>query len=163
VFGFGKKEKRKEELRQMGANYADSFIRELDRVLELRFGAVSENYMMVFRAALLAALKATDAPPIFLARVDFDFFCEQVDELKVNIRSFVDEAMSEWIKTNEEFGFAEVSNQAIEHRISNITSNLKLEGLNLFTEYMRPLKDADGLFRLEYPEIAANFPEDEES
>jgi hypothetical protein len=96
-----------------------------------------------------------------MARIEFDIFLKQVDELEINLRSYVNEAMTEWIKAMKEMGLSEPTNQLIDARVSNVTSNLTVDGLGLLTDYARPLKDADDVFRLNFPEISANFPEEE--
>lgn len=143
-----------------GEAAAESFSAEVDEFIKVRFDPVFGRYIDVFRNQLQQALRPQDGPPIVVAQIEFDVFCENVDELSEKMTKEIAESCEEWINLFREMGTVDECENYIESKISNFNESLKASGLEVLADYAIPLKDADNLWRADNPELAAKFSAD---
>lgn len=82
---------------EMGREAAQAMIDDFERFMAARFGNIHENCQHVFRSCLQKSLSRQDAPPMLVARIEFKFFLEEVDELKPKMLAEIDVAMAKWL------------------------------------------------------------------
>ena len=133
---------------KFGQRAANSMTSDLDAFMDRRFAGVFENY-----------LAGGDAPPLTLARIEFNVFRENVSEMKSKMTDESLVASLEWVKAFDQVDGGEGAKLLVTSRGDRFCTDLTLAGLKLLTDYTEGLKDADIHWRKANPELSAKFPE----
>lgn len=164
MFGWGKKKTAKPEdthAYQLGADMGRQMGDAVNEFIEPRFATVGDGYLNVLRDRLRLCFDDTRAPPIVLARIEYNIFKDNVIELKSKMPDEFQMYLSDWYNAADIVGIRTDLDQLIAQRVGDFSSNLLLRGLNVMTnEYGDALISADAAWRSRYPERAAQFPKE---
>ena len=153
------KRSRQESAYDLGAECANDFVASLRLFVETRFQPVHQQFLEILAKNFRDNMHRTDAPPLTLARIDYDVFLENVEDIRTKMHTEITERMRDWIELSNDLGVRANMGQAIEAEIDNFCANLTLHGVKLFADYVIPLKHADDAWRKSNASLAANFPE----
>lgn len=150
---------------RFGAETGKYMAQEIDEFIETRGVIVGMNFLNVLRERLQLALKSTEAPALFCARIEYRTFVEQVDDMPDRLANEAREKLCGWLKVARTMEVLPTFHQLIEKKVGDFCESLKAEGLKVVGEYAIPLKDADDFWRNANPELCKHFPDpdDEET
>jgi hypothetical protein len=144
---------------QPGADVGRQMAEAVQAVTEARFKSVQDGYLNVLRDRFRLALNQADAPPITLARIEYNVFIENVGELKTKMPPEFQATLAEWVKVVDELGIRAEFDRILGDRIDEFTANLLMLGLNVMrNEYGTALSSADDAWRAKNPELSAQYP-----
>lgn len=164
MFGWFKKQPeqtnaKETEAYKMGQEASQAMTAAVDDYMTARFEPVFKNYLGVLNGCLDRVYKP-DAPPIVIARVEFQNFRENVVELRATMLDEINVTMWEWIDLSEHIGSRDVFDKYIVHVVNEYQNRLTMAGFQLTIDRADELKTADDKWRRMYPGKAAQFPPD---
>jgi len=145
---------------QLGREMADNFANDLERLMQIRFGPVAENYLGVLQGQLNKCLNPTDAPPIIVARIEYKVFTENLDELCDKMTAEIQATLSDHLAIADTAGVRENFDELLRVNVSNYCRKLLEDGLQRLLDMANALKLADDKWRVVHPELSAKFPAD---
>ena len=156
------RKKQAPEAYKLGQRAADGMVADLDRFMRLRFDPVRANYLKVLRDGFDRSFDPPEAPPMIMARIEYNSFLENVDVLLQKMPPEITTAMREWRDLSDKMGLGARAqfNQIVNHRVETFMSNLRSSGLQMFLDLADGLKAADDRWRAAHPEMSAQFPPD---
>lgn len=150
----GDTQRAKEMGEKAGADMASDF----NLIIEVRFKPVVERYLSVLRDCLHGSFNNPDAPPIWLTRVHYASFVENVGKLKTDMAAEIYERMGEWVHFANEVGVREQFDEGVAKRVDDFVSDLTARGMKMVADYGEGLLEADKSWRSAHPEKALHFP-----
>jgi hypothetical protein len=145
---------------QLGRETAENFANDLERLMQIRFGPVADNYLGVLQSQLDKCLNPTDAPPITVARIEYKVFMENLDELRDKMTAEIQTTLSEHLAIAGTAGVRENFDELLRVNVSNYCRKLTEDGLQRVIDMANALKLADDQWRVVHPELSAKFPAD---
>jgi hypothetical protein len=141
-----------------GRQTAEHFSNDLDRLFQVRFGPVADGYLSVVQGQFNKSLDPTDAPPIVIARIEFDVFRENVTELRNKMTAEIEATLSDHLKIADMLDSRDKFVELIEAKVQAYCDKLTQDGLQRLIDMANALKLADGQWRVAHPELSAKFP-----
>jgi hypothetical protein len=162
MFGWFKKQSRPEdtEAYKQGKRMVESMTADLQQFMSTRFDPVFDGYVGALTERFETVYDNDEAPPIILARIEFDIFNDHVRELREKMGAEVNAAMREWLETADLIGGRSDFQKLIDTTIGSFQDRLTMTGLQAFIDRADDLKVADDKWRKANPERAAQFPAD---
>lgn len=145
---------------QLGREVAESFANDLEKLMEIRFRPWAEGYLNVVQKQYNAALNPTNAPPIIVAKVEYQIFLEKVNALRDKMGEEIRATLSDHMRIADQVDMRDQFNQLIDVTISNYYRKLIEDGLQRLLDMGHALKAADDEWRPAHPELSAKFPSD---
>jgi hypothetical protein len=145
---------------QLGRETAGNFADDLERLVQIRFGPVADNYLGVLQDLLNKCLNPTEAPPIIMARIQYKDFLENLDELRDKMTAEIQATLSEHLAIADQIDSRDKFVELIRVNVSNYCSKLTEDGLQRVIDMANALHVADDKWRATHPELSAKFPAD---
>jgi hypothetical protein len=146
---------------QWGKDYAQELVGLFDTFLTERFDPVRINYLELLKKFIKESLNSKDAPPSTTARIQFELFIEQVGEL----RSKMSEELTLFVRGMLENTIQVIPNahsmfdELVIARVEDFLLRLKVESVNVMSDHVEPLTEADIAWRKANPTLSSKFPE----
>jgi hypothetical protein len=164
MFGWFKKTPKVEdtEAYNMGQRFIESVNADLEHFMTWRFKSAFDGYLKILNDRFDSAYDSPEAPPITLARIDFNSFRENVQKMRPKMTVEVESGISQWLEAASKMGLRDDIQKLIDGTVGNFQERLTLTGMKAFIGRADDLKIADIKWRQANPELAAQFPLDNE-
>jgi hypothetical protein len=157
---FGWLRKKEVDLFRLGQDAANGLAADLNSFMHSRFDPVFNSNLGVLRDCFERTFNQPEAPPIVLARIEYNSFLENVEELCAKMPPDIAAALAGWGDVYEQLGWVEDFRRLINNRVENFMTDLAAAGHQMFIDMAGRLKVADDQWRAEHPQKAARFPPD---
>jgi hypothetical protein len=147
------------DARKLGQDAAKATVEQLDAYVKARREQLRINFINVLSDRIELAKGGKEAPPIIEARIEYDIFCRNADELRETLPVEISNAFREWKDVFVQMEAPEVFDDAVKQRIDNIVAELKLLGAEELIRHADELKDRDAKWRTTFPERSAEWPD----
>jgi hypothetical protein len=144
----------------LGRQSAESFAADLEKLMEVRYKPVWERYLGVIQGQYNKSLTPTDAPPIFVARIEYKVFLENVNEIRGKMKEEIAATLSGWLDVADQMQLREKFAELIQFTVDKFCRELSETGLQRLLDMAHALKLADDKWRVAHPELSAKFPLD---
>jgi hypothetical protein len=145
---------------QLGRETANSFADDLKKLMQLRFGPVAERYLDVVQKQFNACLNPTEAPPIIVARMEYNAFLDNVNTLRDQMTGEILSTLSDYMDIAYQLDSRDKFVELVQVEVQNYCQTLSEDGLQRFLDMAHALKLADDDWRLVHPELSAQIPRD---
>lgn len=143
---------------ELGRQTARRFADDPDRLMQIRFGPVAHNFLEVIQGQYNKCLNPTNAPPLSMARVEYEVFLENVDELRGKMTGEIEATLADHMVFSDEVGARDKFDELIQKHVADYCCKLKADGLERLTDMAHALKLADDQWRAAHPALSAKFP-----
>jgi hypothetical protein len=143
-----------------GRQTAQAFTEDLGSLMTIRFEPVFNGYLQVIQKQLNQCMTPTDVPPIIAARVEYNVFLENVDELRDQMTNEIVTKFSDWLDLSDQLQSRDLFMQLINVKVQDFCARLTDVGLERFVNMADALKVADDEWRATNAERSAKFPPD---
>lgn len=145
---------------EKGQQASHQFASDLKKFMEVRFKPTFDSFLGVLQQQLNACLTPTNSPPIITARIQYQVFIENVDELPAKMRADIVDALSGWMQVADQIQLREMFLELIDVTIKDYCDDLRQTGLQRLLDMAYALKAAEDPWRAANPELSAKFPAD---
>lgn len=145
---------------ELGRQTAERFADDLDRLMQVRFGPVADNFVNVIQGQYNKCLDPPKAPPLTMARIEYKIFIENVDELRGKMTAEIEATLADQLAFSDEVGVRDKFAALIQKRVSDYCHKLVEDGLQRLLDMANALQLADDKWRAAHPELSAKFPPD---
>ena len=150
----------KQDPKQMGQKAAQSFAADLERLMEGRFKPVSVAFLDQVQGQYNKCMAPTTAPPIVMARVEYNVFVENVDGIRAKMMDEITARLSGWMDLADQMQSRDKLTEHIQGTVDRFCRDLSDAGLQRFLDMVYAQKLADDQWRVAHPELSAKFPPD---
>jgi hypothetical protein len=160
MFGRFKRKARPEDDRafQQGHQMAQEMASSLDEFMTARFAQANAALLDVLRGRLDGCREPADAPPLIVARIQYEIFLEQLQELRPRMLDDTNAAMAKWLELGELVGVRSDFDRLIKKRIDDLQTAMSFEALEVLMDRVDELKVADEKWRGIHRVLSARFP-----
>ncbi len=160
MFGFFSAKNKLEDSKAylLGKQASQNMTADLDDFIERRFRPVFKNYLDVLQERLNSAINPSDGPPLTVARIEYNLFTKNIDELVDQMTGEINIQMKKWLEFDKETLGVGGLPQLISKRVNQFQDELKSAGLIRLLDMAEAFKKADKNWRSDNPIKATEFP-----
>jgi len=162
-FNFGKnREEAKREQRafERGQEVAREIGKQLDAILDERYGHVKPNFLQVLSDGLDRDVAQKDHSPLLCARANLADYIDNVAERVPDMAGDILAIMSAWRDGFEQNGMPGFVEDFVQKRLANWQVDMQTSGIKLVSDRGEELIAADNLWRIQHPSQAELEPLD---
>src|SRR5260370_37941324 len=118
----------------MGAGFVEGGSGDLEDFRAWRFKPVFDGYLKILNDRFDSVYDSPEAPPITLARIDFNSFRENVQKMRPKMTVEVESGISQWLEAASKMGLRDDIQKLIDGTVGNFQERLTLTGMKAFID-----------------------------